>query len=190
MTVRGLVLKFEKPLSDKCEGLYPVRLQTFIMDRTAHIKLGRTQKQNTPLERANLISGPLVRVIHQSIAKRHLKIAIIIRFWMADELNGKALSVHHTKPYKNYNFPKRWHFMVLWSVTHPPNNPSKLSGQGNMRNLYFQLITEHQIYSKCEHATELQGMQVLKDGKGKTKLGFLFFLAVPVMLQSPVGLVV
>ena len=72
------------------------------MDRTAHIKLGRTQKQNTPLERANLISGPLVRVIHQSIAKRHLKIAIIIRFWMADELNGKALSVHHTKPYKNY----------------------------------------------------------------------------------------
>ena len=28
MTVRGLVLKFEKPLSDKCEGLYPdTRLQ-------------------------------------------------------------------------------------------------------------------------------------------------------------------
>ena len=23
---------------------------------------------------------------------------------MADELNGQALPVHHTKPYKNYNF--------------------------------------------------------------------------------------
>ena len=34
----------------------------------------------------------------------NLKIAIIIRFCMADELNGQALPVHHTNPYKNYNF--------------------------------------------------------------------------------------
>ena len=26
------------------------------------------------------------------------------RFCMADELNGQALPVHHTNPYKNYNF--------------------------------------------------------------------------------------
>ena len=31
-------------------------------------------------------------------------IAIIIRFCMADELSGQALPVHHTNPYKNYNF--------------------------------------------------------------------------------------
>ena len=36
---------------------------------------------------------------------------------MTDGLNRQALSVHHTKPYKNYNFEKGWHFMVFWSVT-------------------------------------------------------------------------
>ena len=33
------------------------------------------------------------------------------------ELNRQALPVHHTKPYKNYNFEKGWRFMVFWSVT-------------------------------------------------------------------------
>ena len=34
----------------------------------------------------------------------NLKFVIIIRFCMADELNRQALPIHHTNPYKNYNF--------------------------------------------------------------------------------------
>ena len=37
---------------------------------------------------------------------------------MADELNGRALPVHHTNLfYKNYNFKNEEHFTVLWPVT-------------------------------------------------------------------------
>ena len=45
----------------------------------------------------------------------NLKIGIIIRFCMADELNGQALPVHHTKPYKYYNFQNAgasWYFGI------------------------------------------------------------------------------
>ena len=51
----------------------------------------------------------------------NLKIAII-RFCMADELNGQALPVHHTKPYKKYNFQidgtSRCFGLRLWKLVH------------------------------------------------------------------------
>ena len=49
----------------------------------------------------NQLSDSYTKVSRSAI---NLKIAIIIRFCMADELNGHALPVHHTNPYKNYNF--------------------------------------------------------------------------------------
>ena len=58
----------------------------------------------------------------------NLKIAIIIRFCMADEpmadeLNGHALPVHQTNPYKNYNCQNhdgtlRYIGLWLWKLVH------------------------------------------------------------------------
>ena len=52
----------------------------------------------------------------------NLKIAIIIRFCMTDELNGQALPAHHTNPYKNYNFQNdgtsRYFGLWLWKLMH------------------------------------------------------------------------
>ena len=56
------------------------------------------------------------------VSRRNLKIAIITRFCMADELNGQALPVHHTKPYKKYNFQidgtSRCFGLRLWKLVH------------------------------------------------------------------------
>ena len=50
------------------------------------------------------------------------KLLWIIKFCMADELNGQALSVHHTNPYTNYNFQNdgnsRYFGLWLWKLVH------------------------------------------------------------------------
>ena len=59
-------------------------VSTFIMDKTAPRKLGQTKKNTTGKTKPNLVSRPIVRVIHQSVVKHH-------RFYMADEQNRQAL---------------------------------------------------------------------------------------------------
>ena len=80
-------------------------ITTFITARTAPIKLGQTQKQNTPLERANQnkqVDQLLESYTKVSQSTINLKIVIIIRFCMAD--NWQGLPVHHTNPYLKDNF--------------------------------------------------------------------------------------
>ena len=52
----------------------------------------------------------------------NLKIVVFIRFCMANELNGQGLPVHHTQPYKNWNFQKdcasRYFGVWLWQLVH------------------------------------------------------------------------
>ena len=64
----------------------------------------------------SLCSSSYTKVSRSAI---NLKIA---RFCMADELNGQALPVHHTKPYKNYNFQNdgtSWYFgLWLWKLVY------------------------------------------------------------------------
>ena len=63
------------------------------------MKLGQTQKQNTPEKsKPKLVSGPDFRIIHPSIRKSHQ--FENCRFCMADKLNGHGLPVCHTEPYK------------------------------------------------------------------------------------------
>ena len=75
------------------------------MDRTAPVKLRQAQKQNTPLERANQNHKWTNCQSYTKMSQKaiNLTIAISMRFCMADELNGQALSIHHTNPYINYN---------------------------------------------------------------------------------------
>ena len=66
------------------------------------IKLDKTHHWK---EQTKISKWTNCRVIHPSFASAiNLKIAIIIRFCMADELNGQALPIHHTNPHKKYNF--------------------------------------------------------------------------------------
>ena len=56
--------------------------------------------------KTKLVSGPIFRVIHQSIVISVviLEFSLLIRLCMA---NGQPLPIQfvgHTKPYKNYNF--------------------------------------------------------------------------------------
>ena len=75
-------------------------------------------KHTTGKSKLKLVSGPIVRVIHQSIGKRH-------QFENCDYyevLYGRwteRASLAHS-PYKSLlklQFSNWWHFMVLWSVT-------------------------------------------------------------------------
>ena len=64
----------------------------------------------------------------------NLNIVIIIRFCMEDELNGQALHVHHTKPYKNYNFQNdgtsRYFSLWLWKLVRLLNLACSFQGLG------------------------------------------------------------
>ena len=62
-------------------------------------------KHTTGKSKPKLVSGRIVRLIHQSITKRHqFENCDYHKVCMADGLNGQALPVHHTKPYKKYSF--------------------------------------------------------------------------------------
>ena len=59
-------------------------------------------KHTTGKSKPKMVSGPIVRVIHQSIAKRFENYDYYkVLYW--NEMRCKA-PVHHTKPYKYYNF--------------------------------------------------------------------------------------
>ena len=54
-------------------------------------------KHTTGKSKPKLVSGPIVRLIHQSIVRCHqLEFVVLIRFCMANELNGQGLPVHHS----------------------------------------------------------------------------------------------
>ena len=97
-------------------------LFTFITDMTAPTKLGHKHKNkdtNSKGWSVDQFSESQTSVSRSAII---LKIVIIIRCCMADELNRQALPVHHTKPYKNYNFrndgTSRYFGLWLWKLVH------------------------------------------------------------------------
>ena len=62
---------------------------------------------------------------------------------MADELNGHALPIHHTKPSKNYNFQND-DTTVLWSVTLKIGAASKLA-------LFFPMVCFIHVFSQSRN---------------------------------------
>ena len=100
-TLKGSFTKFEEnPWSGNCAIAQVLSLEFL----TAPIKLGPKQKNEDTTGKgwlADQFSESQTEVLRSTII---LKIVIFIRFCMADELNGQALPLHHTSPYKNYNF--------------------------------------------------------------------------------------
>ena len=77
-------------------------------------------KHTTGKSKPKLVSGPIVRLIHQSIAKRHqFEIVVFIRFSIA---NGQGLPLRHTEPNEKWNFENdgasRYFGGWLWELVH------------------------------------------------------------------------
>ena len=87
---------------------------------TAPIKLDPKHKNKETTGKGwsvDQFSESYTKVLRSTII---LKITITIRFCMADELNGQALPVQHTNPYKRYNFQNdgtsRYFGLWLWKL--------------------------------------------------------------------------